>query len=245
MRRWVRNTLIVLLLIFPVVIVSLSYLEDIAETSEQGGPQEFITLITTLPKHAVDFASSAGYVGIFLLMLLEAAALPIPSEIILPFAGYLVFKGNLSFWPVILVSTVAALLGSFIDYYLGLRFGTTLLTDASRLPYINAHHLSRVHAWFNRHGPMAVALFRLVPAARVLISFPAGAYRMGASKFAVYTLLGCLPWNVILVYLGWSLGSSWEQVVAAFRYVNLAVYALLIILAVWIALKLLSRRKHN
>lgn len=230
MRRWVRNALIVLLLVFPIVLFSLTYLEDIAETKEQSGTQAAIAFVSSLPKRAMDLASSGGYLGIFLLMLLEAAALPVPSEIILPFAGYLVSKGTLSFWLVILVSTVAALLGSFIDYYLGRRLGMSLLTDASRLPYINAHHLSRVQAWFNRYGPTAVALFRLVPAARVLISFPAGAYRMSRPKFAAYTLLGCFPWNLILVYLGWSLGSSWEEVVAAFRYINLVVYALLIVL---------------
>jgi membrane protein DedA with SNARE-associated domain len=244
MRRWTRNILIVFLLIFPVVLLSLTYLEDIAETNEQSGTQA-ITFITSLPRQAIEVASAAGYIGIFCLMLLEAAALPIPSEIILPFAGYLVFKGKLSFWPVILVSTIAALLGSFIDYYLGRRLGTSLLTDESRLPYVNVYHLSRVRAWFNRYGPTAVALFRLVPAARVLISFPAGAYRMNRPRFAVYTLLGCFPWNLILVYLGWSLGSSWEDIVAAFKYINLTVYALLIILAVWIGLKLLSRRKHK
>lgn len=245
MRRWLRNTLIVLLLIFPVIFVSLSYLEDIAETNERSGTREAIAFITTLPNRAIDFASSAGYVGVFFLMLLEAAALPIPSEIILPFAGYLVFKGNLSFWPVILVSTVAALLGSFIDYYIGLRLGMALLTDESRLAYINAHHLGKVQAWFNRYGSWAVALFRLMPAARVLISFPAGIYRMNALKFAAYTLLGCIPWNLVLVYLGVSLGSSWEDVVAAFKYINLIVYALLIIFTVWIGLRLLSKRKPS
>jgi membrane protein DedA with SNARE-associated domain len=245
MKRWLRNTLIVLLLVFPLIFISLSYLEDIAETNESSGTKEAIAFITTLPNRAIDFASSAGYVGVFFLMLLEAAALPIPSEIILPFAGYLVFKGNLSFWPVILVSTVAALLGSFIDYYIGLRLGTALLTDTSRLPYVNAHHMGRVQAWFNRYGSWAVALFRLVPAARVLISFPAGIYRMNAFKFAAYTLLGCIPWNLILVYLGLSLGSAWEEVVAAFKYINLLVYVLLIILIAWVGVRLLSKRNPS
>lgn len=241
MKRWLRNALILLLVALPIVVISMEYVEDLAQTNEQFGT-EALALITSLPRRVIDFASTAGYPGIFALMLLEAAALPIPSEIILPFAGYLVFKGVLSFWPLVLVSTIAALLGSFIDYYLGWKLGNALLANPSRLPYVKATHLSRVHVWFNQYGPLAVALLRLVPAARVLISFPAGAYRMSAKKFAAYTLLGCLPWNITLLYLGWSLGASWDNVVAAFRYINLIVYAALIIVAFWIAFKVLSSR---
>ena len=241
MKRWLRNALILLLIVLPVAVISLEYVEDLAETNEQFGTQA-IALITSLPRRVIDFASTAGYPGIFALMLLEAAALPIPSEIILPFAGYLVYKGELSFWPLVLVSTIAALLGSFVDYYLGWKLGNALLTNHSRLPYVNVNHLSKVQRWFNHYGPMAVALLRMVPAARVLISFPAGAYRMSAKKFGAYTLLGCLPWNIILLYLGWSLGASWDNVVAAFRYINPIVYAALIILAFWITFKMLSAR---
>lgn len=241
MKRSIRNVLILLLLIFPIVFVSLTYLEDIAETNEQDGTQGLVLFITNLPRRVIDLAA-AGYVGIFVLMLLEAAAFPVPSEIILPFAGYLVSQGSLSFWPVILVSTAAALIGSFIDYFLGSKLGASLLTDTSKLPFVDATHLRRVQVWFARYGSTAVALFRLVPAARVLISFPAGAYRMNKPRFAVYTLVGCLPWNLALVYLGWSLGSSWGQVVAAFRYINLLVYALLVLLAIWISWRLVLRR---
>ncbi len=245
MKRWVRNLLIVILILFPVVLISLTYLEDIAETNAEYGAKGVIPLITSLPRRVIDLASGAGYFGIFILMLLEAAAFPVPSEIILPLAGYLVSQGAMEFWPVIFYSTLAALMGSFIDYYLGWKLGGSLLTGRSTLPYVDQTHIRRVRVWFNRHGPLAVAFFRLVPGARVLISFPAGAYRMSKSKFAVYTLAGCLPWNLVLVYLGWWLGSSWEAVVAAFRYINLVVYALLILLALWVLLRLTSKRSER
>jgi membrane protein DedA with SNARE-associated domain len=182
-------------------------------------------------------------VGVFILMLLEAAALPVPSEIILPFAGYLVYQGRLEFLMVILTTTLAALIGSFVDYYVGFKLGRRFLTGESRLPFIERELLRRVEKWFKRYGPGAVALLRLVPAARVLISFPAGAYRMSKLRFGLYTLIGCLPWNVFLVYLGWWLGSSWNTVVDAFRYINLVTYALLILLAFWIGRRLVHRRK--
>ena len=242
MRRWLRNLLVAVLLIFPVVFVSLSYIEDVAETNVQGGPQGILSLVTNLPKHAITFASEAGYVGIFVLMLAEAAAFPIPSEIILPFAGYLVYRGTLDFWTVILLTTIAAIMGSYVDYYLGLKLGQRLLTNKSKFPFVKEKHLRRAESWFNHYGPVAVALFRLVPGARVLISFPAGLYRMNRLKFGIYTLAGCLPWNITLTYLGLWLGSSWTAVVEAFRYINLVAYALLVLFVVWVGWRLRTGR---
>ena len=237
MRPWIRNLLIVILLVIPIVVVSLSYLEDLAETGAMGTAEGLMSFIADVPKHVITLASKAGYTGIFVLMLLEAAALPIPSELILPFAGYMVYRGYLDFWPVVLWSTIAALIGSFIDYYLGMKVGEAFLSGKSRLPFIDATHLHRVGLWFNRYGPVAVTFLRLVPAARVLISFPAGVYRMGKLKFATCTLAGCLPWNITLVYLGWYFGSLWSTVLEAFRYFNIIAYALLILFVVWIVRK--------
>jgi membrane protein DedA with SNARE-associated domain len=242
MKPWVRNFLIIILLVFPIVVVSLNYLEDVAETGGEGGVEGLISLVADVPKHVISLASEAGYAGIFALMLLEASALPVPSELILPFAGYLVYRGYLDFWLVILWSTVAALIGSFVDYYLGFRVGQAFFSGKSRLPFIDADHLRRVDVWFSRYGYVAVILLRLVPAARVLISFPAGIYRMNKSKFAICTLAGCLPWNMILVYSGWHLGSSWSTVLEAFRYANIIVCALLVLLLVWIVCRSTQRR---
>lgn len=237
MRLWVRNLLIVILLVLPILMVSLSYLEDVAETGAEGPAEGLMAFVADMPKRIIGLASQAGYTGIFVLMLLEAAALPVPSELILPFAGYLVYRGYLNFWLVVLWSTLAALIGSFIDYYLGMRVGGAFFSGKSRLPFIDATHLHRIGLWFNRYGPLAVTFLRLVPAARVLISFPAGVYRMGKWKFATCTLAGCLPWNITLVYLGWYLGSLWTTVLDAFRYVNIVAYALLILLVAWVVRK--------
>ncbi|MGD0422092.1 MAG: DedA family protein [Candidatus Bathyarchaeia archaeon] len=238
MRYTHRRLVLVALVIIPVTVVALSYLEDIVESSEtQGG---IAAVLMSLPQESIRVASQMGYAGIFLLMLLEAAAFPIPSEIVLPFAGYLVSRGELSFWPVILYSTIAAMLGSFVDYCLGLRFGPLLLRSG-KLRFVNADHVRKVDTWFNRYGAFAVVLFRLVPAARVLISFPAGAYQMKKSKFAIYTLAGCLPWNVLLVSLGWWFGASWDYVVGLFRYVNLIAYLFIILAVIWLVLRFRSR----
>jgi membrane protein DedA with SNARE-associated domain len=230
--------MVTLLLIFPVVFVSLSYVEDLVETNLHGASQGIVSIFANLPKQAIALASQTGYAGIFALMLAEAAAFPIPSEIILPFAGYLVYSGTLEFWPVIAITTVAAIFGSYVDYFLGVKLGQRLLTNESKIVFLRGGHLRKAESWFSHYGPIAVALFRLVPGARVLISFPAGLYRMNKLKFGMYTLAGCLPWNIALTYLGWWLGSSWGSVVEAFRYINLIVYALMIIFVAWVAWRL-------
>jgi membrane protein DedA with SNARE-associated domain len=245
MRSWVRNLLIVLLLIIPILVVSLSYLEDLAETTAAGTAEGLMSFIADVPRRVTALAFQAGYLGIFALMLLEAAALPLPSELILPFAGYMVYRGYLSFWLVVFWSTIAALIGSFIDYYLGMRVGEAFLSGKSKLPFIDVAHLQRVGLWFNQYGAVAVTLLRLVPAARVLISFPAGVYRMGKLKFALCTLAGCLPWNMILIYSGWYFGLLWSTVLEAFRYVNIVAYALLVLLVVWIIRKTTRRPAVN
>jgi len=222
-------------MLIPVIVIILSYLEDIAESGEtQRG---IFALFMSMSQESLRIAMQMGYLGVFVLMVLEAAAFPIPSEIVLPFAGYLVALNKLSFWPVIMFSTIAALTGSFVDYYLGLKLGPLLLVPG-RIPFVDANRLSRVNAWFNRYGGFAVVLLRLVPGARVLISFPAGAYQMKKMKFAVYTLAGCLPWNIILVYLGWWFGSSWDYVVGLFRYINIVAYLLTIVAIVWLLFRL-------
>lgn len=230
---------------FPVVFTVLSYLEDLAESGAEGPAGGIIALMSNLPRIVIDLATAGGYAGIFALMLLEAAAFPLPSEVILPLAGYLVSQGTLEFWFVVLISTVAAMIGSFVDYFIGWKLGSSLLVGQSRLPYIDATRLRRTRGWFDRYGAVAVALLRLVPTARVLVSFPAGAYKMSKSKFAFYTLAGCLPWNILLVYLGWWLGSSWEEVVAAFRYINLVVYFLIALIVIWIVWRLVSKRNKR
>jgi membrane protein DedA with SNARE-associated domain len=243
MKRTIRNLLITLLLLFPIAFISVNYLEDLVETSTVEGTDRLVSLVTGLPTHVINVASSAGYPGIFLLMLLESAAFPVPSEIILPLAGYLVFRGSLQYWPVIFCSTIAALLGSFIDYWLGRRLGSPLITGETKLPYLKHAQLQRIQSWFNTHGPATVTILRWVPTARVLVSFPAGACRMNPAKFALYSLIGCLPWNMVLVYLGWLLGTSWESTISYFRYINLFVYLVMAVFLLWVVWLVSVKRK--
>jgi len=238
MRRWIRKVLIGLVLIFPVAFVSASFLEDLVETGGQEGSGEIVAMILVLPTRLINLASTAGYQGLFFLTLLDSAGVPFPSEIVLPLAGYLVFQGNLQYWPVVFYATVAALLGASVDYYIGRKLGSPLISGRVRLPYVPSAKLQRIQTWFDTHGSAAVALLRLVPTARVLISFPAGACKMNPITFEFYTLLGCLTWNITLVYIGWWLGSSWGTVTSLFRYLSVLVFFAMIVIAFWT----LSRR---
>jgi membrane protein DedA with SNARE-associated domain len=245
MKRRIRNILIVVLIIFPVLFMATNYLEDLVETSSQEGSSQLVAIITGLPSRVIVLAAGARYVGVFALMLLESAAFPVPSEIILPLAGYLVFRGTLQFWPVVFCSTAAALIGSYVDYLVGRHLGSPLISGQARLPYLRTDQLQKTQAWFNEHGPVAVALLRLVPTARVLISFPAGACRMSPGRFACYTLLGCLPWNITLVYAGWWLGTSWPEATSFLKSINLFVYVVIVAFIAWVVWRItVSRRKR-
>jgi len=241
-RHWTREIVVALAVVFPVVFIAASYLEDLVETGGKEASGDVGALIIGLPSHVISVASNAGYAGVFFLTLLDSAGFPFPSEIILPFAGYLVFRGSLQYWFVVVCSTVAALLGSSADYYVGRKLGSSLIAGKVRLPHIPVGQLQRVQVWFDRHGPVAVALLRLVPAARVLISFPAGACKVKPVTFEFYTLLGCLAWNIALVYLGWWLGSSWGIVTTYFRNLALLVFFALIVFASWILLRSYLKR---
>jgi len=197
-RHWTRE--IMMTLTVPVIFIAASYLEDLAETGGKEASGDIGALIIGLPSLVISVASNAGYAGVFFLTLLDSAGFPFPSEIILPFAGYLVFRGALQYWSVILCSTVAALLGSSADYYVGRKLGSSLIAGKVTLPYIPVGQLQRGQAWFDKHGPIAVALLRLVPGVRVLISIPAGACKIKPVTFEFYTLLGCLTWNIALVF---------------------------------------------
>jgi membrane protein DedA with SNARE-associated domain len=170
-------------------------------------------------------------------MLLESSSLPIPSEVILPFAGFQVSLGQLNFWLTVLVSTVAGLIGSFVDYYIGLKGADWLARHKilDRLLF-SRERLNTAERWFNKYGGVAVFLSRIIPGFRTLVSFPAGAAKMSLVRFALYTTIGCMIWNVFLVYLGVYLGRNWSQAAGVSRYLIIAAFAALVLtlLVLWI-----------
>ena len=248
--KWVRKKapqiIVVAVAIAIIVYAVISILEDlvIEGATFTGGP--VILAILSFTHNVTHTVSSLGYIGIFILMLLESSSLPVPSEVILPFAGYLISTGyhQLSFWEVTAVATVAAIIGSLIDYYIGLK-GIEALTKHKILgrAVFSADQLTFAGNWFKRHGSFTVFIARLVPGLRTIISFPAGAAKMPIAKFLVFTTAGCLLWNSLLIYFGYYLGTNWVEVAGVFQYVLIGV--IVVFVALVAIYMVLHRRKRQ
>ena len=153
------------------------------------------------------FMSKYGYASVFALMALESASLPVPSEVVLPLAGYFVGINQLSFWAVVAVSTVASLTGALVDYYLAKWLGRPFVVGILNLFRLHRNALDRAEAWFGKSAQWTVLAARFVPGLRTVISLPAGLFEMNLSRFVLMTIAGCFAWSVILVYAGVLAGS--------------------------------------
>jgi membrane protein DedA with SNARE-associated domain len=152
-----------------------------------------------------------GYYGIFMAMGLGSACVPIPSEIIMPFSGYIAWEGKLNIIGVIVVGALGCLAGSLLAYGVGRYGGTPFLEKYGRYVLIRKREIDRAHEWFERHGEMAIFLSRMLPVIRSFISLPAGIAKMDVKKFSVYTFFGSLPWCFALAYAGVMLGQNWKE----------------------------------
>ena len=216
LRRKAPQLIAVSAIILVVAVLLIEILEDVLVegTPVNGGPfGALLSVIISFTRNVTTTISSWGYAGFFGLMILESISLPIPSEVILPFAGYLVSLGRLDMWITIVVATIAGIVGSLIDYYIGLKAAHAL--SAHRVfgkVFFTPNQLATAVKWFGKYGAVVVFFSRLIPGFRTIVSFPAGAVRMALPKFIAYTTVGCLVWNATLIYVGYVLGSSWTQV---------------------------------
>ncbi len=168
-----------------------------------------------------------GLVAIFVTMALESACVPIPSEVVVPYGGFLAAQGHTQLWMVVLVATVANLVGSTVAYAAGRYGGRSLVLRYGRYVLMSPHHLDVADHWFQRRGQLTVFLTRMMPGVRTFISVPAGVARMPYGRFALYSFLGALPWNLALAYLGWVFGENWERLQESFSRYNLVFWGLL------------------
>lgn len=179
---------------------------------------------------------SVGYVGIVVAMAIESACIPLPSEIILPMAGWMVSRQVFTLWGATLAGTLGCVIGSAVAYWVGAMGGRPLLDRYGRYVLISRHDLDTADRWFARYGQGAIFFSRLLPVVRTFISLPAGIARMPFGVFILYTALGSLPWSFALVYAGRSLGDNWEAirpVLQKFDFLVVAVLALAIGLYVY------------
>ena len=201
-----------------------------------------VTELTGILGWAETVITALGEWGVGLLVLLETVFPPVPSEVILPLAGFLTSQGSLSLPLVVLAATAGAYLGGLVLYALGARLGLERsIRVLARLPLVDREDFERAAAWFGRHGRSSIFVGRLIPGVRSLISLPAGAARMPLGTFSVFTVLGSGLWNALLVGVGAALGTQYALVERYSHVLDYAVYAALAAFVAWLVVRRLRR----
>lgn len=198
----------------------------------------------------IQFIQSTGYLGVFSLMTFGSALIPIPSEVTLPFAGFLVSKGTFVFPLIVLVAALGDLTGSLIGYAIGYFLEEAVIVNLikkhGKYILLNEHDYKKASTWFNKYGDRLVFFAKLLPGLRYLISIPAGAVKMNLKKFSLYTFLGALAWCAAMVYVGIYFGDRWDSlapIFSKFRTVIIIFLAILAIVYLDHKLKFLPRKK--
>jgi membrane protein DedA with SNARE-associated domain len=191
------------------------------------------TILEFLGRIIISVISSSGYLGIVLLMGIESACIPLPSEVIMPFSGYLVSVGRFKLTWVALAVALGCNVGSVVAYYLGSLGGRPLVEKYGRYVLVTRHDLEMADRFFARYGDWAVFIARLLPVIRTFIAFPAGVARMNFLRFNVYTFLGSVPWCWALAFAGVKLGERWTILRQYFHRFDTAIGIVLVVGAAW------------
>lgn len=185
----------------------------------------------------IQFISTLGYFGIFILMTLESALIPIPSEVTMPFSGSLAALGRFNFWLVVVTGTVGNLIGSLLAYWLG-WWGQEAVVRKVIVKYgkyflISEREYDQSERWFRRHGEPIVFFSRILPVLRTFISLPAGIAKMNLTKFCIYTTVGSLLWSYFLTYIGVVLGNNWKSLEGYFRKFDIVIVVVGLLVVFW------------
>jgi len=190
-------------------------------------------LVEIVSHWALEIINQSGYWGIFLLSALESSAIPIPSEVVVPFAGFLAEQGRFTLWNVVLVATFANLIGGLILYFISRSGGRWFLEKFGRFLFINSQDLKKADELFEKYGPKFVFVGRMLPIVRTFISIPAGVASMRIDKFIFYSIAGSLPWNFILAYVGFKAGENWPIVGSYLHKFDFAIVILVVVFVAW------------
>src|SRR5437762_4115575 len=190
-------------------------------------------ILTALFVFIKTLIAATGYGGIVVLMAVESACIPLPSELIMPFAGYLVYEGQMNLWWVATAGAIGCNLGSLIAYEIGAYGGRPLVERYGRWILLSKHELDVAERFFFRWGGGAVFVARMLPVIRTFIALPAGIARMPRLKFHIYTFLGSWPWCFVLAYVGMKLGSNWRSIGKYFHQMDTVIGVLLVLGIGW------------
>ena len=184
-----------------------------------------------------NLVEAIGYIGIFLLAVLEIVYPAIPGELVLPFVGFLVAEGKLNFVLSVLAATVGNVLGMFIIYVVSMWFGRPFIERYGRYFLMDKRHLDMSEEFFDKYGDLAVLLGRMIPGYRELVSVPAGLGRMKPPKFLIFTFIGSLIWDLVLVFMGYKLGENYVVIKVWFDKLDIFIWISIILAVVWFIVK--------
>lgn len=200
-------------------------------------------MIHEIAQYLLNTIGSMGYLGIFFLMFLESTFFPFPSEIIMVPAGYLAFKGEMNLYIVVIVGIIGSVVGALFNYYLAMHFGRKFILKYGRYFFIKKETLDKLETFFFKHGELSTFNGRLIPGIRQLISLPAGLARMNIVKFSLYSALGAGIWVIVLVALGYLLGSN-EALISEYLR-SATVIALISVILITIFYVVRNRRRKE
>jgi membrane protein DedA with SNARE-associated domain len=189
----------------------------------------FESIITPLGKWIIDTISFLGYWGIVLTMGIESACIPLPSEIIMPFSGYLVYSGRFNLLWVSVAGAFGCVVGSVAAYWAGVWGGRPFIERYGKYVLLSHRDLDTAERWFKKYGDWTIFFSRLLPVIRTFISLPAGIARMNFPRFVIYTFLGSLPWCFVLAYIGKVLGENWQTIKGYFRRADVVIVIVIVV----------------
>ena len=191
------------------------------------------------------FIHDVGYPGLLVLIILESTLVPVPSELVMPFAGYLASQGDFSLPMVLVVNTAGAAIGSTISYLIGLYAGRPFLERYGKYFLIRRDDVEKTQRFFDKHGRVTIFTARFLPIIRHIISVPAGVARMRYDAFLLLTCLGATIWGGALILLGYFLGSRWESVAGSIKHVDLLIGGLILLTIAIVAVRFIVRRRQE
>ena len=200
-------------------------------------------IITILASFIIGGISMLGYSGVALMMAIESMCIPLPSEIIMPFSGYLVSQGKFTLLGITIAGSIGSVIGSVIAYWIGIYGGRSFVEKYGKYVLISHHDLDIADRFFKKYGSAAVFFSRMMPVVRTFISLPAGISRMNFPKFVVYTFVGSLPWCFGLGYLGEKMGDNWDTLGVYFHKFDIVIGAIILLGIVWFVKRHIGLRK--
>lgn len=196
--------------------------------------------------YIINIVSAWGYWGVGIGMMFESACMPVPSEIVLPLGGYLAYTGRLTFWGAVFAGVLGGLIGSIIAYIVGYYGGRPFIIKYGKYILISQNEFEKADKWFAKHGVATVFTSRLLPVIRTFISLPAGIARINFKKFVIYTILGSLPWSILLTYAGFALGQNWRLVKSSLKsFDGVIITGLLILISIYLYNHFFKKQKKS